>query len=115
MEEGLNKNQKISRRGGARPGAGRPKGSKNLLTKELKELLSEVITEEDVQELFQEWYNSGEHKKQLAVIEYIYGKPQQNVSMGGNLNVDFANLMKKLHIEGKDTKGQEDNKEPVSE
>jgi len=119
MSEEVKENQNKSvpgKNGGARPGAGRPKGRQNLMTRDLRALLKEVITEEDVQRLFQEWYDSGDYKKQLSVIEYVYGKPNQSLTVDGKVDIEFAKLMKDLHdIGGKDTKGPTDNKEPVSQ
>ncbi len=92
-------NQLKSKKGGARPNAGRKSKKEELgLTK----LIDEVVTKKDFQDLFEILHQkamkgSVEHIKLL--LAYKYGKPETTVNMMGSMEVIQAappTIIKKL-------------------
>ena len=67
-------------RGGARPGAGRPKGSTNLPK------IGDYITEEEVKELVgmaKLYAKAGKTDLLRFILEQIFGKARQNIRLDG--------------------------------
>ncbi len=75
-----------SRRGGSRPGAGRPKGARNRVAQELKELLA-PLDQMGVKRL-EGIIRRGSEKHALEGIrlawEYRHGRPKQQVEHEGD-------------------------------
>ena len=114
----LNKNQEKSSYGGRRDGAGRPKGATNKVHRNLRNMLQEEITEEQVIDLFKTWFLSGDFKKQLSAIEYLYGKPTQPTDLNMSGDEEFRNILSKLigiNEEDDTEESEENDKSPVSE
>lgn len=101
MEELKNnhKNQIVpGKNGGARPGAGRPKGSGH------KPKIADDLTEEQKKELIDKIYEKameGDSKLLQFLAEQIYGKAQQNIGMTDGDGNPFQLVIKRY--------GEEDN------
>lgn len=79
-------------KGGARPGAGRRKGTKNKATEDVKKLIDENV---DFNMIIQGLYKlakGGDTYAAKTLLEYRYGKPKQPVEgdFDGNLTIKIV-------------------------
>jgi len=74
------KNNQSNQRGGARPGAGRKKGSTMVISKkEILEALGDEFGKEDFVEILREMLKSKEFKRVSFAWEQIFGKAPQSI------------------------------------
>lgn len=73
----------MAKRGGARPGAGRPKGSKSLRSIAGREFALEILAQNNIAELFDELLSSQDLKIRLEaakfLIDHAYGRAAQSI------------------------------------
>lgn len=85
----------MAEHGGARQGAGRKKGSTNASKTDIANQLREGGHSEKAINKLLALLDCGDEKVELAavkiVLEYIYGKPKQQLEVDGELTLDIAN------------------------
>lgn len=96
MAAPLKKNQAKSKRGGARPGAGRPKGVPNKATREIREIAQEY-TDKAIRALADIVENGESEAARVsaanALLDRGYGKPAQSLGDADGNAIDLISLI----------------------
>lgn len=96
--------EKKDNRGGARPGAGRPKRDEEL---EIINLLDKHIDRDIVVLKLLEKIKQGDGKMIALYLNYVYGKPTQTVNQNTTLTVADVDISKLVSFEDKkENKGE---------
>lgn len=95
--EPLKKNQRKSKVGGARPGAGRPKGSPNKATAQVREIAQQYTTKAIA--ALVRIVESGESEAAVvsaanALLDRGFGKPGQTIGDGDGNALDWVDLLR---------------------
>ena len=85
-----------SKRGGQRFGAGRKPGTLNRSTAEIKELLRANIDLDKFAQSLGRRAMRGNMKAAKLVLEYIYGKPPQQLQITGDLSKEYFDALRAI-------------------
>ena len=83
----------MARCGGKQPGAGRPKGSNNLINRELLKVISNKEIKELIKKSYIDAYNGNERLRQYFMDQFVGKAPAQD-SKDTDLTVNIFDIMK---------------------
>jgi len=90
-------------RGGARPGAGRPKRDEEL---EIINLLDKHIDRDEVVLKLLEKIKQGDGKMITLYLNYVYGKPTQTINQTTTLSVNDVDISELISFKKPDSENE---------